>query len=99
MRQDARNLTLTRDEAARKIRNAPPLTRFYVRAYIQAPIAGSPDMVFPTYASVNVTRREAERFTLDIFTEALEGRGARIPLEVHDWTREDSKQRLAFYIG
>jgi hypothetical protein len=72
----------TREEAVRLIKRAPPKTTFCVHVSRDAPIADKSESVFPLglFTYLRITRKDALRMARDCVSDALEARGARIPM-------------------
>lgn len=75
---------LPRADAARMINNAPTGTMFYVHVCVDLPCADNDTNVFEKrgHGSAPLTRKEAAKLVLRLYSDALEERGARVPLTV-----------------
>lgn len=93
---------VTRAEAAKMIRKAPAGTRFYVHLRADLPIADDPTQCFPAAGSgaVKISRRDAVKLALELYSDSLEARGARFPLALSQFVRSDgSKDAASYWIG
>lgn len=73
----------TMAEAKALIRKNRKGRRCMISVETQLPIEGKPGRAFPGMAYVPVSRKVAEQFIDRVVGETLEGRGARIRMEVH----------------
>lgn len=92
-------LTLTRDEALKMVRNAPTGARFAVLAHVDLPSAGEASKVFPSCASLAVSRKDALHFIDSTLSETLEKRGARISVRVSQSMSAALTGRVYYHIG
>lgn len=79
------------------IKSQPAGTKFYVRIFVDAPVAGSPDKVFPSAicSSVPVSRSTCVAMAKSALSDTMLARGALVPASVY--APADSKYR-AFYL-
>lgn len=88
----------TRVEAANFMSRAPVGTRFAVSIRIDLPCGEDKFFRDAGATYVNLSRKDAKKICLELMSDTLEERGARIPVRVHSYKVLD-EERVTYWIG
>jgi len=97
-------LTLTADQARRRIKRQPAGTHFAVHLRSDAPIEGDPGKVFPDGCSCSlvISKKQALKLPAQMLHKVLEDRGGRLRVQILEWPADDvirDKNSRWVYIG